>query len=286
MRSGAWKVWAACAVVLIVIAVGLAVITPTREKRDGPFKHPATVEAIDGSNLNRITLTEKAAQRLRIETAPVREDTVVRWRVIRGEVVSIGDDVFESVADDSSDADDVTDPALPIGEVQVAMSGPIEIRVPRHRDLNSLGAEQLAEVLIELDDDDDDDDEATEIEAELVDDEDDSDVDEDAEWLTYLITSRQKADRLSLGQEIRVRVPLVSRDARQKVVPYGAVIYDPHGNTWVYTNPEPFVFVRDKVVVDFIEGDVAVLKEGPDIGTEVLTVGTVEVYGTEFKVGH
>ncbi len=75
-------------------------------------------------------------------------------------------------------------------------------------------------------------------------------------------------------------------ESTQKAVPYGALIYDPKGNTWVYTNPQARVFVREKIDVDFIQGDLAYLSNGPATGTNVATVGVAELYGTEFEVGH
>ena len=77
-----------------------------------------------------------------------------------------------------------------------------------------------------------------------------------------------------------------SNSPRQKVVPYGALLYGPHGDTWVYTSPEPRVFVRAVVDVNYIEGDKVFLNDGPPVGTIVVTVGTAEIYGTEFEVGH
>ena len=44
--------------------------SPSQSAKGGPAK----VEAIDGTKLSRVTLTEKAAQRLDIKTAEVRED--------------------------------------------------------------------------------------------------------------------------------------------------------------------------------------------------------------------
>jgi hypothetical protein len=64
------------------------------------------------------------------------------------------------------------------------------------------------------------------------------------------------------------------------------LIYDPQGQTWIYTSPSARTFVRHKVEVDYIQGDVAVLKDGPPTGTVVASVGVAELYGTEFKVGH
>ena len=75
-------------------------------------------------------------------------------------------------------------------------------------------------------------------------------------------------------------------ESPQKTVPYAAVLYDPHGNTFVYTSPEPRVFIRQQITVEYIEDDVAYLTAGPEPGTEVATVGAAEIYGTEFEVGH
>jgi len=78
----------------------------------------------------------------------------------------------------------------------------------------------------------------------------------------------------------------VSQSPPQKVVHYGALIYGPEGETWVYTSPQPRVFLRNEVDVDRIEGDRVFLNEGPPVGTVVATVGVAEIYGTEFEVGH
>jgi len=101
------------------------------------------------------------------------------------------------------------------------------------------------------------------------------------------VTLTEKAiERIGLETD-QVREQPVSRHASpQKVVPYSALIYDPHGQTWVYISPKPRTFIRHKVDVDYIEGDIAVLKDGPETGTVVASVGVVEVYGTEFEVGH
>ena len=69
-------------------------------------------------------------------------------------------------------------------------------------------------------------------------------------------------------------------------VPYSAVMYIPNGETFVYTSPQPRTFVRQAVNVDYIADDVAILKDGPPSGTEVVTVGAAELFGTEFGVGH
>jgi hypothetical protein len=101
--------------------------------------------------------------------------------------------------------------------------------------------------------------------------------------LNRVILSAEAAKRLDI-QTTPVRDAQVGGTQR-KVVPYSAVLYDLHGETWVYTNPEPLTFVRARISVDYIDGDLAVLSDGPPSGTAVVTVGASELYGTEFEGG-
>ncbi len=76
----------------------------------------------------------------------------------------------------------------------------------------------------------------------------------------------------------------VSRNGKRLVAPYAALLYDPEGKTYVYTNPKPLEYLRAPVEVDRIEGDRVLLTDGPPAGTKVVTVGVTEVYGTELEV--
>jgi hypothetical protein len=75
-------------------------------------------------------------------------------------------------------------------------------------------------------------------------------------------------------------------EAARIVVPYSSLIYFADGSAHVYTNPEKNVFIRQPVEVDYIEGDVVVLKKGPAPGTLVASVAAAELLGTEVGVGH
>ncbi len=102
------------------------------------------------------------------------------------------------------------------------------------------------------------------------------------------VTLTEKAiERIDLRTD-KVRKQKVSRsDSPRVVVPYSALIYDPHGKTWVYTSTkESRSFIRHEVDVDYIEGDVVVLNEGPPVDSLVASVGVAELYGAEFDVGH
>jgi hypothetical protein len=94
------------------------------------------------------------------------------------------------------------------------------------------------------------------------------------------------AERLDIKTATVPSPQLTRSGARRPVVPYAAVLYDAKGVTWVYTSPANLVFVRHRIVVDYIEGDQAVLTDGPPAGTLVVTVGGQELFGAEFEVGH
>lgn len=69
-------------VVLIIIALSLsACSTP---KAEAISEEPAIVEALDGSEYNRVTLSAKAAERLDIQTESVLEELVdgTQWLVV------------------------------------------------------------------------------------------------------------------------------------------------------------------------------------------------------------
>lgn len=97
-----------------------------------------------------------------------------------------------------------------------------------------------------------------------------------------VILTEKAAERIDI-QTSPIRDEQVNGSER-KVVPYAAVIYDLSGATWVYTNPAPLSFVRESITIDFIEGDRAILVNGPSSGTEVVTVGVAELYGAETGV--
>ena len=97
--------------------------------------------------------------------------------------------------------------------------------------------------------------------------------------LNRLTLTEKAAERLGL-ETAQVRAEQVD-GTEQLVVPYAALLYDPSGVTWVYVNVEPLVFVRQEIIVDSIQGDDVILSEGPEAGTNVVTLGATELYGSE-----
>ena len=76
----------------------------------------------------------------------------------------------------------------------------------------------------------------------------------------------------------------IRQNGQGKIMPYAALIYDAEGGTYAYTAPKPLTYVRKEISIDHFDGDSVVLSDGPPVGTEVVTVGVDEVYGTEFEV--
>ena len=87
------------------------------------------------------------------------------------------------------------------------------------------------------------------------------------------------------AERLDIQTAAVEQNGGGKVVPYSAVYYSPTGETWVYVSPKPLTFVREAIVVDRIDGDKALLKDGPSPGTKVATVGVAELFGAESGLG-
>ncbi len=107
--------------------------------------------------------------------------------------------------------------------------------------------------------------------------------------LSRVILTEQAADRLGI-QTAKVREAKVAaagggKAVTRKVIPYAAVLYDEQGATWTFTNPDPLTFLRQKIGVDYIQADQAVLSAGPAAGVSVVTVGSAELLGAELGVG-
>jgi hypothetical protein len=88
------------------------------------------------------------------------------------------------------------------------------------------------------------------------------------------------------AKRVGLKTVAVRQNGQETVIPYDAVIYDAEGNAYAYTAPQPLIFVRKEIEIDRMDGNRAVLSDGPPAGTKIVTVGTAEVYGTEFEVAH
>jgi hypothetical protein len=88
------------------------------------------------------------------------------------------------------------------------------------------------------------------------------------------------------AKRVGLKTAPIRQNGQETVIPYDAVIYGADGKTYTYTAPEPLTYVRQEISIDHVAGDGVMLSDGPPTGTEVVTVGAAEVYGTEFEVAH
>jgi hypothetical protein len=274
---------------------------------------PAKLEPIPGSDLKRVILTPKAAQRLAIATVEIGEEPVLRWLMVEGKVEAAPVEVATAAASPAQ--------AAAAGARVHLLEDPTKVLADPNKMQHSRVIVSLKDEDEDLDDDDDDDaDDVTK-------DQDKAKADEkakakerppvvvvpigkaraprlpatpvrvagvgDAAKVTAAAPGSMSQDyevmkpdhKLRPGQRVYARILHPDSGKPQKVVPYSAVFYDTRGNTWTYTNPEPLVFVRHRIEVESVSDNRAVLREGPPIGTKIVTAGAPELMGVEQKFG-
>jgi hypothetical protein len=106
---------------------------------------------------------------------------------------------------------------------------------------------------------------------------------EGSDGLSQVTLTAEAAERIDLQTAV-VRTEGEGA-AEHTIVPYSAIVYETDGETWVYTSTDDLSFVREHIEVEEIEGNRAVLSEGPAAGTEVVTVGVAELFGAENGIG-
>jgi hypothetical protein len=94
--------------------------------------------------------------------------------------------------------------------------------------------------------------------------------------------------RIHLTRDAVTRVGLettpvraASGPAARLLIPLQAVLYDEDGETWTYISPAPLEYMRQPIAIERVDREVAVLTEGPAVGTPVVTVGAAELLGVE-----
>ena len=88
------------------------------------------------------------------------------------------------------------------------------------------------------------------------------------------------------AERLGIQTVAVAEVDGKLVVPHGAIFWDAEGTPWVYVEEEPLGYVRHELSIESIEDKDAVLTAGPPAGATVVSVGTAELIGTEFEVGH
>ena len=276
LRNSVWGRGSAIAAGLLVSVIATTVVSAAEHVG------PAKVETIPGSDVKRVTLTAKAAERLDIKTVLLREEKVRRRIIVVAEVQDKGPPGTGTNSGTATMGAPEVVQASGAGERQDGIGRPIRVRIllddDEEDDLEMDDDEDDAEVLAPDDDEDEDD---GHLKAKRV-------VMASADGTTsdVLYFKVKSGAGLKPGQRVGVRLMEPGAETPKKVVPYSAILYDVRGDAWVYTNPDPLVFVRHRVDIENIDQDLAVLREGPDLGTKIVTVGAAELFGAELGVGH
>jgi hypothetical protein len=259
-----------------------------------------TLEPVQGTTVKRITLIPKAAERLGIETGKVSEQAVVRKQVVGGLVIpalkaqpepkpaidrfagftqtaaptgaqppTIGVGGFERLAA-AAPVQPGAMPATPAGPGQawvlVTLSPAEWERVAKDKPARILPLATREGAPKEIS--------ARPSGMQPVE-------DSKRSMLKLFYVVADPDHRLDLNKRMRVELPLSGTDQVHKVVPYSAVYYDAKGAAWVYVNTQPLTYERQRIDIDHIAGDVAVLSNGPAVGTPIVTVGAGMLFGTE-----
>jgi hypothetical protein len=260
-------------IVLIVIAAGLQILgrmTPAPKKASKI--EPATVVKPEGAAQARLTLQADAVKRLDIKTTTVRDESIDPTQRVGGEVVSVSADLKTAIV-----RVELTE--IEAGKVRREEPASV-LPVGRDSTMSPIKAQPLSGAIahtLSLDS------KVRRIKALPLKRATESGLYAVPGTLHYEISNVDHG--LVNRQLVFVELPLVGNGEKRKIIPHAAVLYDAKGNTWVYTNPEPLVYLRQAVRIDTIIGDDALLLDGPAVGTAVVTVGGAELFGTEFGVG-
>jgi hypothetical protein len=106
----------------------------------------------------------------------------------------------------------------------------------------------------------------------------------EGESLSGVALSGRAAERVGIKSEPVREVSTAGATTKSKAVPVAALIYDKNGDVWVYTTARLRTYVRQRVTIAQVEGDLAILESGPAVGTAVVTVGAAELFGSESGV--
>ena len=236
-----------------LVMVGLQVVACGGPTATAKTEAPAKIEPIQGSEFKKMTLTEQAIKRLGLQVVTLREEQTTRKRLIGGEIIQPGGSFAVRVRLSVSEYEAV-DATQPVSVLPGKVSAAPQTRTVTAQPVPAAPVSLVAGPAAAI-------------------------VTVPVDW------SLQGTDHGFTGADkVMVEVSLKGSGMR-RVIPYSALVYEINGDTWVYTSPEPRVFVRGKVVVDYIDGDRAMLREGPPAGTQIVSVGATELYGAEFRTG-
>lgn len=283
---------ATAAGVLLVAIPATHAVEP--DKPGSATQGAVKLEPIGDGATKRVILAAKAAERLGIETSKVREEPIIRKQMVGGlvtapqpapvtqtlgKVANIGfarppTAVRETFGMPSARSPAAADPTEPPPTVPI--SGEAWVLVPlSNAEWDRLAKDKPARIIPLAAD------EKPFRELWALPSGTPPTEDPKRSMLTARYVVANKDHGLTLNKRVRVELEVSGSQERRKVVPYAAVYYDAKGATWVYVNTQPLVFERRRIAIERIAGDLAVLTDGPPVGTPIVVVGAPLLYGAE-----
>lgn len=277
-RNTRWRVGGFIA----LAAMAALFLAPAATQTEGggalavPTIHSVMFEDIPGTSVKRVILTAKAAERLGIETGKVREQRIVRKQMFGGQVIHplrLRLVQKEAKLTFAGFGQETVQPApetiaAPPGEtwVRLTLSQEEWDRVAKDKPARILPLATRDKL-------------AQEVYAALSKMPPIEDLKRTMLSLFYVVPEGNHG--LKVNDRMRVELQLAGSDKKRKVAPYSSLYYDGKGETWVYVQKKPLVYERQRVEVERIVGEQVVLKDGPPVGTDVVTVGAALLYGAE-----
>jgi len=224
-----------------------------------------TLETVASSPIKRVVLSPKAAERIDVRTGEVSEQAIVPTQMLGGIVVdpSAAGGVSRPQTETNASNDNKTGAQL---WVRIGLSAPEWNRLAKDKPARIYSLATRAGFAKDL--------------TAMPSGQTPLDNAKSGMLALFFVVPSQGSG-LVTGDRVRVEVQLEGGTEKRKVVPYSAVYYDAKGDAWVYVNTAPFAYMRERITVDRVSGDLALLSSGPAVGTRVATVGVSLLYGAE-----
>jgi hypothetical protein len=101
-------------------------------------------------------------------------------------------------------------------------------------------------------------------------------------------TGPDRPARIILTEEAVDRVALQTTEVKtlgkDLTVDHTALVFDKAGKPWVFTMVGPRTYVRAAIGIKEVQDKLVILSAGPPAGTQVVTVGAIELWGAELGI--
>jgi hypothetical protein len=101
-------------------------------------------------------------------------------------------------------------------------------------------------------------------------------------------TGPDKPARIILTDEAVDRVALQTTEVKplgkELTVDHAALVFDKAGKPWVFTVVGPRTYARAAIGIKEVQDNLVILSAGPPAGTQVVTVGAIELWGAELGI--